>query len=241
MRQVHAPTRLEKAIKLDYTKNDDRIWLTQQNTLRKLIGILGMMLPVFLWLFLYIDNGHTAVLPSISHYYFTRVSGIFVIIVSLLAIFLLVYKGKDRIDFILSSLAGLSALCVVLFPTGNLAAKCDDIDFPYSVSFLKASLFREGFHYVSAAVFLGCLAAMSWFLFTLSDKSPSRRGKRKILRNRIYRICAVVMVLALLTAFANFRGWVFEGWYSCTFWMEAVAIEAFGISWLVKGEVVLND
>jgi hypothetical protein len=244
MKTNHAPTKVEKLIKLDYRAHSNEIWLTQQDTLRKLIGVSGMLLPFLLWFFLYVDNGHETVLPSISHYYFTRVSGVFVIIVSLLAIFLLVYKGEDPIDFFLSSAAGVFALSLVLFPTGNLTETCKDENFPYSVSILRASAFREKFHYLSAAIFLGCLAAMAGFLFTKSDKPPSKRGIMKKRRNRVFRVCAVVMALAMLTAFAGYLRWIPEDFYDkhhLTYWMEAVAIEAFGISWLVKGEAVLKD
>jgi hypothetical protein len=77
-------------------------------------------LPVLLYVFLRLDTGYARPLESISHYYFTRVSGIFVIVVSLLAIFLIIYKGNHPVDFILSTLAGACALLLVLFPTSNI-------------------------------------------------------------------------------------------------------------------------
>src|SRR6478735_2916006 len=95
----------------------NEILVTQQITLRKLIGFLGILLPILLYVFLLIDIHYAKPLESISHYYFTRVSGIFVITVSLLAIFLIIYKGKERVDFIFSTLAGISALLLLLFPT----------------------------------------------------------------------------------------------------------------------------
>ena len=36
----------------------------------------------------------------------------------------------------------------------------------------------------------------------------------------------------------------FAGFYDAndlTFWMETVSVEAFGIAWIVKGEIVLKD
>ena len=89
------PTRIEEVLKLNYKTEKDNIWLTSQDSLRKLIGISGIALPLLLLLVLWIDAGYTKPLFSISHYYFTRASGVFVIIVSLLAIFLLIYKGKE--------------------------------------------------------------------------------------------------------------------------------------------------
>jgi hypothetical protein len=96
--QTAEPTPVErKILKLSYREQSE-IWLSRQNTLRKLIGYLGISLPLLLWFFLLIDMGVTSPLPSLSHYYYTRVSGIFVIIVSLRAVVLLIYKGGDKLE-----------------------------------------------------------------------------------------------------------------------------------------------
>ncbi|MEI9944312.1 MAG: hypothetical protein WDN26_08800 [Chitinophagaceae bacterium] len=241
----HKPSsKIEKALKLDYNTEQDNIWLTSQHSLRKLIGILGVCLPVLLFLVLYIDTGYTSPMFSISHYYFTRASSIFIIIVSLLAIFLLIYKGKEPIDFILSAIAGFFALCLIVFPTNNISNVCCDTTKVYSVTVLKESGFRTVFHYVSAAIFLSSLAYMSIFLFTKSDKPPEKRGKEKRRRNRVFRTCGVIMILAILIMLANVFGWISNETFSnyhLTFWMEVIALESFGISWLVKAEVILKD
>ena len=52
------------------------------------------------------------------------------------------------------------------------------------------------------------------------------------------------MTLALLVAFLGFLEVIPPAYYDAhnlTFWMEAIAIEAFGISWLIKGETILTD
>lgn len=236
-----------KALNVTFDERDE-LWLTNGYTLRKLIGILGMSLPVLLWLFLAVESGWWSPLESISHYYYTRAGSIFTIIVSLLAIFLIVYKGDDRADFYLSSVAGLFALCVLIFPTSNLAAACLDPDKPYAVTYIEPSgshKFREFFHYLSAAVFLLCLAGMSLLVFTRTPVPLEQRGRNKRIRNRIYITCGFIMVLALLVAFVGgYLGIIPEDTYDryrLTFWMETVAIEAFGFSWLVKGEPFLKD
>jgi hypothetical protein len=235
---------LETMLYLDYSR-EDRPWITREHTLRMLIGILGMALPLLLYVFLLIASGQAKPLHSISHYYFTRVAGIFVVILGLLALFLIVYKGKKPMDFIISTAAGLFALCVIFFPTGNISDICLDPDKKYSVTILQASNPRETFHYVSAAIFLLCLAFMSFFLFTKSNKSPGKRGPRKILRNRIYRTCGVFIVVPILVIlFGSFDFIVREEWlenYQLTFWMETVAVESFGVAWLIKGEALFRD
>lgn len=234
---------LTKAMNIDF-RDDEAIWLTNSKTLRKLIGILGMALPLLLFLFLYIDNGMAHPLPSISHYYYTRVSSIFVGILSILGIFLIIYRGKEPVDFFISLVAGIFILCVVCFPTGNLTPICQDPKKLYSVTVLRISAFREGFHYASAGIFLGCLTFMSLFLFTKSNKKAADRGRKKKIRNRIYRTCGVLMIIAILVIFAGFLKFIPEPFYSdncLTYWMETLAVESFGFSWLIKGEAMFED
>lgn len=228
----------------DYSRTGD-IALKNQNTLRRFVGILGILLPFLVCLFLQLTNNFDLLLPSLSHYYFTRAGSIFEIVVSLLAIFLLIYKGEEFIDFILSVIAGVSALLMLIFPTGNLkgynhSTQYDDV----AVTCFLQSDFRPKFHYGCAALFLLCLAAMALFLFTKSSHAPKFRTKNKKRRNRIYRVCGILMLLALITAFLGFLGVIHDDFYEAhylTFWMEFVAIESFGIAWMVKGELVFKD
>lgn len=235
---------IENYLNLEFGE-DNSIWLTNSYTLRKTIGILGMALPLLLFIFLWIDNGFASPLESISHYYYTRVSGIFVAIMAILAIFLIIYKGKEPMDFIISFAAGIAALLVVFFPTGNISEICCDSTKIYSVTKLVPNTFRENFHYIAAAVFLGCLAYMSFFIFTKSNKSVQKRGRMKIVRNRIYRACGVIMILAMtVILFGGLFKLIPEETYAAnqiTFWMETLAVESFGFSWLIKGESIFKD
>ncbi|MFT3911680.1 MAG: hypothetical protein QM737_19815 [Ferruginibacter sp.] len=227
-------------------KEEKKIWLSEQKSLRKLVGILGMLLPLLLYVYLYIVTGHCCTLESVSHYYFTRAGSIFTIVLSLLAIFLMIYKGKAKLDFILSTAAGVFALCVILFPTTNVKPEicCDDNN-KYIITVLEISRgVRSTFHYVAAAIFLGCLAFMSIFIFTKSDKPRSLQTPKKKIRNVIYVVCGILMLLALLVAFAGYKDWIDPDFYNShhlTFWMETIAVESFGFSWLVKGEFILED
>ncbi len=237
------PTPVTKALNVDYSEGD-KIWLSEQKSLRKLVGILGMSLPVLLYLFLYFASGYLSPLESMSHYYMTRSGGIFVIVVSLMAIFLLLYKGKEPIDFYISSAAGIFALCLLLFPTSNLTETCCDPVKKFSITFIDGKSFRPSFHYISAGIFLLSLAYMSLFLFTKSDKAPSQRTVNKKIRNRIYRVCGVIMIAAVLVIILGFKDVIPADFYyknNLTFWMETVAVESFGFSWLVKGEFILKD
>jgi hypothetical protein len=234
---------LDTFLKVDYDE-DDKIWLTNSLTLRKIIGILGMVMPLLLFVFLYLDNGLLFPLESISHYYFTRVSGIFVITLSLLAVFLIVYKGKDPIDFYVSLAAGTFAFLAVLFPTNNITNECCDPSKNYAVTRLPISDFRMYFHYTAAALFFICLSYICIFLFTKSNKKPNERGSQKIIRNRIYRISGIVILISILIPFAGFLEVIpkiYFKTYPITFWAETAAVECFGFAWLVKGEAFFED
>jgi hypothetical protein len=234
---------LTTLLKVDYEEKNT-IWLTNSLTLHKIIGVLGMTMPLLLFILLYFDNGLQYPLESISHYYYTRVSGVFVITLSLLAFFMIVYKGKEPIDFYISLFAGVFALLVVLFPTNNITEICGDITKKYAVTILPKSDFRMHFHYTAAALFFICLSYMSFFLFTKSNKKPNERGFKKIIRNRIYRTCGVLMFLALLILFAGSLKIIHPSYFKAfplTFCMETLAIESFGFAWLVKGETLFRD
>jgi hypothetical protein len=223
--------------------DDDKLLLTQQKSLRKLIGVLGFFLP---WILLAMHNvfsGCDHPMESISHYNFTRVSTFFVISVSLTGIFLIIYKGKGVADFILSTLAGVCALLLLLYPTDNI----EQVDMQYSVlRDLAPNEFRVKFHYVVSGIFLLSLAAISAFIFT-KWKKENGKTKEKELRNIIFYACAAIMFLSVLTIvyFLQIQGdaEVERRFVAAhmTFWMETTAVCAFGISWLVKGEAVLAD
>lgn len=236
-------SKMQKMLHLDYRRDDD-IWLTNTQTLRRLIGVLGIALPILLFAFLWITAEHTSTLESISHYYYTRANPIFIIVVSIMAIFLMVYKGREPIDFYISFVAGVFAILLLLFPTDNIAITCCDADAAYSVTYIQDNTWRVRFHYIAAAIFLLSLNYMSLFVFTRSDKPKAERTKEKKQRNTIYKITGAIMFCALLVIMLGLLKVIPEDVYyqnHITFWMETIAIECFGIAWLVKGETIFTD
>ena len=226
-------------------KTNIAIWLHSAKNFRRIVGLNGMLLPILLWAFLYLSSGNAEVLESISHYYYTPANSIFIGIMATLSMFLVVYNYKDRkLDFVLSCIAGIAAICVILFPTNNLVDSAAAVDGSYIISYTQPSSFRVGFHYVSAALFFLVLAYMSAFLFTKSNPAKPR-SPHKRLRNRIYRVCAVLMVLSILAILLLGKlnlipELPYDEW-KLTFWLEVLAVESFGISWLVKGEFFFGD
>lgn len=205
-------------------------------TLRKVIGILGSSLPAILivgYLFL---GGGEEFRSSISSYYHTNMHDIFVGILCAVSLFLFAYKGYDSKDNIAANLGGIFALGVALLPTtGENSEKLYSI-----IPFVNMEIISY-FHFISAALFFTVLAYYSLFLFTKSGKI--RKTLQKIRRNRIYRACGIVMVSAiiLIAVYILFFQKSFLEQCNPVLILESVSLLAFGISWLVKGEVLLKD
>jgi len=192
-------------------------------TLRKYIGILGIALPVSLVAGLAIlNNSIDLIQDSISSYYYTEMRNLFVGILVAVGVFLLTYKGYEKKDNILSGLAGFFAFLIAFIPTSSTDS------------------LQETLHLLSAAAFFFILAYFSYFLFTKSNKSIL--SPQKIRRNTIYRICAIVMVCSILSI-PIFLALLDEAYYqlNLTFWLETIALWAFGFSWLTKGEAIFAD
>lgn len=226
-------------------------------TLRKAIGVLGLALP---WALAVGENLRDRFLPegagmgrsiiegSISAYYHTGMREVFVGILSALAIFLVCYKGPQKWDVLAAKIAGAFALMVALFPTHEKSREASDtgIRAPDSVTlFSGPHRFDPDFvgyvHYSAAAVFFITIALMSFFLFTKSGGGEPT--PRKLLRNKVYQACGVAILLAI-ASIAFDKLVLDEAWSrgtSFVFWMETIAVTAFGISWLTKAEVLLGD
>ena len=86
-------------------------------------------------------------------------------------------------------------------------------------------------HYLSAALLFVVFIVFSLWLFR---KTNVPKGEPiptdKLWRNRIFLVCGLVMVASVLWAASSY----FTG--APIFWPEAIAVWAFAVSWLVKGE-----
>jgi hypothetical protein len=196
--------------------------------LRRVIGIIGMALPLALIIGVALLSGE--LLTSVSGYYYSDLRDVFVGCMCAVGVFLIFYRGLDRFEDILSWVAGAAALGVALFPTrpaGNPSA----FDIVIGVV-----------HVVFSAMFFLTLAAICLFLFTRKEKDPVPDPRRKKVRNNVYITCGIVILvcLALIAVF----GWLLEAETRAlrpVLWLEATAIFAFGVSWIVKGQTLLRD
>lgn len=191
--------------------------------LRRAVGWIGILLPFALMLGVVIIFRGQALQDSISHYYYTGMRDVLVGSLCAIALFMFFYCGYDKHDNWAGNLAGIFALGVAWFPTTE-GSPIDTIGM---------------IHFAFAALLFLTLAYFSLVLFTKSGPKPT---PRKILRNRIYVVCGVVMLLCLV-GIAVYKLFLTHVGFLCRFvyWAETIALVAFGVSWLTKGGTLYPD
>ena len=199
--------------------------------LRKAIGVLGLALPFVLAVGGMLLDG-PGIQASISNYYYTGMRNVFVGTLCAIGVFLLSYRGYERTDDIAGYIACVLSVGVAFFPTTPACTPSD------------AQRLIGRLHLASAAGFFLTLSYFSLILFTKTDptKQPTAR---KLQRNTVYRACGGIMLgaIGLIVLYAllprNVTGSLDR--LDPVFWLEALAVVAFGVSWLTKGEAILKD
>lgn len=220
---------------MENSKNKKPARVLSPNGVRQAIGYLGIIMPAILMVGTLTIGHCTELQDSISHYYFTIMGNVLVATLCSFSIFLFLYQGYERWDNIVTSFAGLCALGIALFATTQIS----DID--CAVCFLPACKARVWTHYISAALFFTTLSYVSFCLFT---KSNGPKTKKKKIRNKIFRTCAVVMLVSIIfILLIKIIPWLGThlAKYKPVLWLEWIALIAFGISWLVKGKAMFAD
>lgn len=188
-------------------------------TLRKVVGILGVALPIVvaLWGFTICHCFQ----PSISDYYSLRTRDAFVGILFTIGWFLFTYRGYDRRDDIAGNIACVCALGVALFPN-------------------TGTPLQSKVHFASA---VGLFLVLAYFSLVLFVKSSGNPTPRKLMRNRVYRVCGVIMLACIALIGLSYSLLSTPSFLSAkpVFWLESLALWAFGFSWFVKGEAILKD
>jgi hypothetical protein len=185
-------------------------------TLRRIVGVLGVALPVVLALLGFAFSGRIEILPSVSDYYSLRSRDVLVGVLCTIGWFLFVYRGYQRKDSVAGNLGCLLALGVAFFPNSGTPLE-------------------KGVHYGCALGLFLVLSYFSLFLFTKSGDFPTPRKK---VRNRVYRTCGVSMLVCIaLIGVYNLLHMQGPG----VFVLETLMLWAFGFSWFVKGETLWKD
>ncbi len=206
-------------------------------TLRRMIGLLGTLLPFVLLFGGYLSPHSVPMRTSISAYYYTDVGYLFVTILLATGAFLICYRGHSTNQPVnrkcwlcvyihkccpwirddgLTSLAGALAILVAVLPaTDPKQGHPDPVNYVHSVL---------------AVAFLLTMAMMSYCQFTLGQGAA----------NALYRTCGRIIVVAIGVILGDYllgRPLVHIV-PTIVWWFEAVAVAAFGFSWLVKSELI---
>jgi hypothetical protein len=203
--------------------SDEANYVLSYKGLRKGVGIIGILLPIVLLVGKPLVDGG-GMLGSISAYYYTGMQNYFVGTLCALAVFFFSYRYAPRDNF-LSTLVSLFALGVVFFPTTPRGAD---------------TTWTGRVHIACALLFFLMLAYFAYFIFTLPPLPKEEREPRKRLRNKIYKICGVTIVVSLLLApiLDRVLSDAARDRIHPLFWLESIAVWAFSFSWLVKGDLI---
>ena len=186
--------------------------------LRKTVGWIGMLLPFVLIV------GNVAMSASrpdsMSGYYYTPMRNVFVGALCALGVFLIAYDGYDNVDRWITNIAGLCAIGVAFCPTkpsGHLSV---------------AQNVLGDFHVFFAACTFTALGLMALRF---------ARGLHTRPETAVYLGSgALILACVVLAAASNLLpSSVYASW-PVLFILEAIAVVAFGISWIVKGTTILR-
>jgi hypothetical protein len=219
--------------------------------LRRGIGVIGLLLPFVLPLGKIIFES-PGLEGSMSAYFYTVTGRVFVGSLCAIGVFLLSYRYK-KWDIIASIIAGICAIGVALFPT---TPKVDPTATQEAIGIA---------HGIFAGLFFFTLACMSVFLFTKTNPYQTLKPRkpmdylsmfvvtrtkpglplnpRKKRRNIVFRACGYVIIACIIgmgiVGIPSIKEHVQQ--YNLVFWLESLAVFAFGASWLIKGETILAD
>jgi hypothetical protein len=208
--------------------------------MRRAVGLIALILPFALacGCILYALIGPRHALPhptlqrSISDYYYTPMHDYLIGSLCAIAAFLVCSRGYDLIDEITGYLAGFFTLCVALIPP------VDPRSSGYTAMQVEIGFVHSGF---AALMFLS-LAYFCIFLFrkTSPEKTLTRRKRD---RNRIYGTCGLIIVACIVVMVSLTLRAIAESLRPSflLFWCESLALAAFGVAWLTKGEGILRD
>lgn len=215
--------------------NSEKSYVISYFTLRQLTGLAGLLMPIIVRTGAYIfENIYST--DSISAYYYTGMRDVLTATLVLVGALLACYRSEVWYDNVIAIVAGLAAIGIGLFPMDPTYAAEIILKYPGIIGdqcYLNRGLL--GYHFIFVTIFF----SLSFYLvyFSFSAFTPKNPTKQKLIRNKFYKACGMVMLISFLAI----------GYIAATtkggsiFWPESVAVGAFAIAWLVKGQLFLKD
>ena len=215
--------------------NQDKELVVSYLTLRQMIGWAGLLMPIAVRLGAVLFEGIGST-DSISAYYYTGMRDVFVSTLVLGGALLSCYRSPAPSDNAVAIIGGLAAIGIGLFPMDPTYAPEILRKYPDMVAdkcYMTRGLL--GYHFL----FVGTFFALTFYLvyFRFSAFTPAQPTREKILRNKVYKVCGAAMLVAFVAI--GLLAVLRKG--ESIFWPETVAVSAFAIAWLVKGQMFLKD
>jgi len=136
----------------------------------------------------------------------------------------------------LTNIAGLAAVGIGLFPMDPTYHHIISEKFP---AIKNPECYQNhgplGYHIYMVSTFFIIISYLAIFRFTKPSQPVITKQKKS--RNKIYVVCGIVMLLSL----GSIVVLKVSSKDSSIFWPETIAIIAFGIAWLTKGQAILKD
>ena len=225
--------KLNELINMESTKKASPI---SGRALQLIIGILAFLLPLTLIIGAAILDDCQLVQNSISAYYHTIMRDFFVGTLCAVGVSMFAYYGFNTFENRVANVAALAALGVAFFPTSVGEPATDCLKIPIENGIIST------FHFISAGLLFSLLAFFSLVLFT---KTGGDMTSRKKIRNKIYNYCGYLIIICIVAIAIysflpeNIVDKIED--YKPVFYLEALALGSFSISWLTKGEAFLGD
>lgn len=201
--------------------------------LRKSVGVIGILLPIVLAVGKMVLDG-PGVLDSLSAYYYSRthpidLRDVWVGSLWALGVFFLSYR-YGWLDDIAGDLAGISAIGLAILPVA-----------PPPPTTAQQVLIGQ-VHAVLAVLLFLIMAYFALVLFRRTNPhKPS--SPQKLQRNRVYVVSGLIILVSLalmgVVHFLRVPASVLA--LHPIFWLQTLAVWAFGVAWFIKGETLLKD
>lgn len=231
-----------------------------QQRLALFIALIAVGLPLVLFFGTYLtDHCFRA---SISHHYYDPIFGtVFVGSIMFIGAFLLAYRGQTWMEKYPIKLAALGAFALAFVPTKESGCSLDVFASRAFFNYSNAdpsqftpsngdafSLFSGtiDLHSVGAGLLLSYLALYCLFVMTRTlDMHREADGRAKLSkrrRNRLYIACGIVILISV-----GLLAWFDKGsgrrpvWWDANhmvFWIESIALWAFGVAWTAKSHLL---
>ena len=187
----------------------------------RVIKLVVGLIAVFMAFFMQFASGE--LLRSISESYHYRARDWFVGLLFAVAALFLSFSGKNRFERILTTVASLLAAVVAIAP-------CTCNREPGTLSAL---------HFPAAAALFAILGYFCW-RFRRTAKSKVARYPEARNRVRVYTLCLAGMVGCglMAVAYAVAQGALDAKFPNYIFWLEALGLVSFGVSWLAASRTL---